>query len=328
MRTIDASPITAEELARILRDGIKKTPFEHVRQLAPFCKLPVAEVQRWFDGEELPRPRDFTRLLFAMPKLRYLSPRIVASRAREEDRKVSAEESDRPDPPASVPALPGSGVLGTFGAALRHCRQRDFLSRADLGSLLDVTSVAVEHWEDGTNIPVKENHEALLQLWPELRSYSIDPRDIPTPLGGSGHTYSRTLGTVARDQGLVEAAPAPPPAPRPAPTPPQPVPRPAPRPASIAPPAPAAPPPPPPPPAPVVEDPMPPAAPAPSAPSAPSLASDRLFAWIELALDLAAEEVPPETWLRALDRAAEDGMTPAYLAHLVRRARERAKGAS
>ena len=72
----------------------------------------------------------------------------------------------------------------TFGSALRWCREREKLTRVDLGELLEVHPTAIAWWEDGSAAPIKKHLDRLLAEFTTLREAPIPAsRDIPKPAG-------------------------------------------------------------------------------------------------------------------------------------------------
>lgn len=101
---------------------------------------------------------------------------------------------DRPDaaatdPLGEVPPLVTKRVEqpGHFGSHLKAERLREGLDQLDVGELVGVTDQAVAYWEADRNIPVRENFDRLVQIFPALERWELKPRDIPKPVGQGPH---------------------------------------------------------------------------------------------------------------------------------------------
>lgn len=173
-------PLTEEELARELAKSLENLKIT-ARTVAHKAKVPVSEVEDWVAGRALPSVRAFARVVYVIPQLRYLKPRLIAAQQKNEPPKL-------PDPPPE---------RRSFATQLTLCRTEDDLTQEEVANLLLVTGQAVSAWETGASLPVKMHHAALIDLWPSLADCLPAPvQDIDPPDGGAG--LSRQLSSMRR----------------------------------------------------------------------------------------------------------------------------------
>ncbi len=101
------------------------------------------------------------------------------------------------EPPSSI-----SGVFpigdnfpndsNTFGEHLRSVRKRNDLKAQDAAALLDVSAATWSKWEDDHMVPVQENYDKILDLFPAMKAAPKPKvRDIPKPAGNHVGTNTR-----------------------------------------------------------------------------------------------------------------------------------------
>ena len=146
-------------------------------------------IKEWENGESFPVGRDIARLKGNMPKIQpwmSLIPRMPKRLGELTDIQID-QVVDALVPPEPPPELPTHPAPKTFGAWLAMERLSEGVDQEELGELLGVTGQAVSAWETEKAVPVKENYDRLLALFPALvRAPEPEWRDIPKPDGGAG----------------------------------------------------------------------------------------------------------------------------------------------
>jgi transcriptional regulator with XRE-family HTH domain len=182
-------------------------------------KLSEATIHNFLHGRTLPSSAELTLLVAVLPELGYSSAReaLLKEKGTSEGpltfrmpltlakpAEVKAAPTAQPlaeykklvtraMAEAKAPVLvevtadPISQVRAikeTFGQALKRVREDDGIVLSDLAVLLGVDQKAIRNWEQDLHPPVRENYEALLDYFPDLRN-APEPasRDIPKPVG-------------------------------------------------------------------------------------------------------------------------------------------------
>lgn len=148
-------------------------------------KVSQETIRDWEAGVAAPGKVELKQLFAMAPELKrfeahlrsgnYIAQRYAENYVAVAPRDVSVEDLLQPKPPR------------TFGEALRRERTKAALSDEQLAELVGVTRAAVGWWETDRNVPVRENYEQLMSLFPALKDApEPDWRDIEKPNGGAG----------------------------------------------------------------------------------------------------------------------------------------------
>lgn len=174
--TLAVSPLTPHEFSSLLAEAMKRHKVP-ARALAQMAKVPFRTVDDWIAEAYLPEARQFARVVFALPTLRHLKPRLLAAPS-EVACAVLTGGVRVGAPVAAVPRV--------FGDAVATFRTADGLTQDDVGDLVGVTGQAVAQWENHQNGPSRESYEKLLELWPDLASSGQPPLHVDAkPDGGA-----------------------------------------------------------------------------------------------------------------------------------------------
>ncbi len=190
-----------------------------VHQVTDRCSVSAATVHAWERDEAVPDARTRMMLMTMIPALRPWTDTLrEVSHTRPHERPVTTslgaklQEALHPAPPPVVtPAPTPPERFATFGAALKALRERENVPQRTVGELCGVDASAVGHWEVNRTVPVAENYEKLLKLFPALQDAPRPAvQDKPKPEGRHDHQPARLVPVPSTITPIRMAPPLPP----------------------------------------------------------------------------------------------------------------------
>lgn len=173
------TPVPAPEFGRLLRQ-FREEVGRTVISMPASTSVSQATYRSWEDGTATPTRSEFGRLCLSIRRIRCYPPETFGW--------ATGSPKKAPRPAAPDPVMPKpSGRPRTFGDHLRVAREADGATQDEVGAVIGdgVTGQAVGAWELNKAVPVREHYEALLVLFPDLRTApEPDWRDIAPPSGG------------------------------------------------------------------------------------------------------------------------------------------------